>query len=385
VRVVYVNHTGEVSGGEVSLLHTLVALRSTDVQALLVAPADGSLAAGARRAGIRVREAAFGSPRLGINPIRVAAGAGSLWRYARELGAILRDEVVDVVHANSTRAGLIASLSRRLHGKPVVWNVRDFLPLDPVGLAVRSVARFGADRVLANSEAVRADFARWQGLRAKTSVVYPGVPACMFEPPAGRPGLRDSWRIPAHALVVGYVGQIAPWKRVEDALDAFAAVADRFTAAHLVIAGEPKFRRENLEYRERLRGLAGAHGLEPRIHFVGFETEVDRVFRSLDVLLHPAAREPFGRVLVEAMAQGVPVVAVADGGIPEIVQDAQTGFLVPVGDVSAMALRLSWLLEDEGRRREIGEAGRLSACRRFSVEATVPALLGIYRELARRA
>jgi glycosyltransferase involved in cell wall biosynthesis len=382
VRVAFVNHTGEISGGEVSLLHILEALGGSGIDSLLVAPEEGRLAARARQGGVAVRTAPFGAPRFTASPVGLARGARSLGRSARLLGAILREEGVDVVHANSARAGLIASLSRRHHRRPVVWSVRDFLPLSPVGLAVRVVAWRTASRVLTNSRAVRDDFARWAGLRAKTAVLYPGVPARVFERSARGVGLREAWGIPAGALVVGYVGQIAPWKRVHDALTAFHRIAYEFPVAHLVVVGAPKFRSETERYFERLRRMADELAIAPRVHFVGFEPATDRVFQTLDVLLHPAHREPFGRVLVEAMAQGVPVVASADGGIPEIVQDGRTGFLVPVGDVPRMASRLSLLLGDEARRREIGDAGRESARERFCVECSVQDLVALYRELA---
>jgi glycosyltransferase involved in cell wall biosynthesis len=380
MRIALLNHSGEISGAEISLLQTATALAARGVELLFVVPESGDLAARVRAAGFPLRTIALAAPRLPRNPIHAAARSVRLADSARRLCRVLRADPVDVVHANSVRAGLIASLGRPFHGRPVVWSVRDFVPGSAVGLAVRAVAAVGACRVLANSNAVARDFARWTTLAAKTETIYPGVPASLF---ACRPGigdLRDDWGMPRPAMVVGCVGQITPWKRIHDAINAFSLLAGKHPAARLVIVGAPKFRPENLEYAEALRRLVDRLGLGPRVRFCGFQEDIDRMFRSLDVLIHTAEREPFGRVLVEAMAHGIPVVATADGGIPEIVQDGDSGFLVPLGDTVAMAGRVSELLVDETERRRVGARGRARAVA-FQTDRLVPRLEGIYREL----
>jgi glycosyltransferase involved in cell wall biosynthesis len=377
MRVALVNHSGEISGAEVSLLGTAVALVQRGVRVLLVVPESGELVARARAAGHDVRTAPFPAPRMSRNPVLLAGGLMALVRGAARLAGILRAERVDVVHANSVRAGLMASFGRPLHRRPVVWSVRDFLSDGPIGRGVRMVAGAGADAIIGNSDAVTADFARWPRLSARSRTIYPTVPPEAFE--TSRAGdLRKAWGVPPPAKVVGCVGQIAPWKRVHDVIAAFRTVSAGDPEAWLVVVGAPKFRAENRDYQRRLERLVAESGLGGRVVFVGHEDDIERVFRSVDVLVHAAEREPFGRVLVEAMAQGVPVVATADGGVPEIVRDGETGFLVALGDTDAMARRTMDLLGDPALRRRMGDRGRTRASECFRADRSAERLLDVY-------
>lgn len=383
MRVALINHSGEISGAEVSLLGIADALARSGVRLVLIVPASGDLGTRARAAGHQVRTAPFPAPRLTHDPRRLAVGLAALMRGAVHLTRILREEDVDLVHANSVRAGLLASFGRLVHRKPVIWSIRDFVPVNAIGLGVRLVASVGAARLIGNSDAVSADFARWSWLRARSHTIYPGLLDDALQ--TAEPGdLRGEWGVPPGALVVGCVGQIAPWKRIHDVISAFAkVVAELPASAWLVIAGAPRFRAENQDYLRRLHRLVNDRGLGSRVVFVGHREDVDRVFRSVDVLVHAAEREPFGRVLIEAMAQRVPVVAVADGGIPEIVLDGKTGFLVPGGDTATMAARVLDLLRDESLRRRMGGLGRIRVVECFSVERAATQAVEIYEAVMR--
>jgi glycosyltransferase involved in cell wall biosynthesis len=309
----------------------------------------------------------------------MAAGAAA-WRMATaawRVGRVLRREDVDIVHANSIRDGLIASLGSLWHRRSVVWSVHDFPPGGVLGRLVRLAASHVATVVVANSEAVRRDFQ--QGSLGRMELVYPVLPPSAFRAPGGE-SPRAEWGIPATALVMGYVGQITPWKRVRDAILGCRGVFEKCDRAWLLIVGEPKFRPENAQYFRELQGLVETLGVGNRVRFVGFQQNVDRVFQCLDVLVHPAEREPFGRVVAEAMARGIPVVATDSGGIPEIVEDGQTGLLFPVGDIEALSELLLRLCADEALRSRLGAAGRASA-RRFEVEQAVTQTLEVYERV----
>jgi glycosyltransferase involved in cell wall biosynthesis len=382
MRVALVNHTGDISGAEVSLLGAATALVQCGVQVVLVAPAAGELAERARAVGHSVETVALPAPRMTGNPIRLARGSAALVAGAGRLAAVLRRQRVDLVHANSVRAGLMTSFGRPTHRRPVVWSVRDFIPVNAVGLAVRFAAGLGATTIVGNSDAISQHFGRWPWLRRRMRTVYPGVGPEAFSD--GSSNFRGAWRIPSSAPLVGCVGQITPWKNVHRVIAAFRVVAGQSPEARLVIVGAPKFRAENRQYLDELRRLVAAAGLDERVVFAGHQEDIEAVFRSIDVLAHAADREPFGRVLVEAMAQRVPVVASADGGVPEIVQEGETGFLVPPGDVDAMAARVLRLIRDPGLRRRLGAAGRDRAVRQFRADQGAAQLVEVYREVMAR-
>ncbi len=380
MRIAWFNSSGEVSGAEITLLQTVHELATRGIDVRLIVPENGELVSRARGLGVPVRTGRFAEPRMTENVMTAALRVGSLAGLTTRLGRMVRSEGVDIVRANSMRAGLMATFAAPIHGRPVVWNVRDFTPEHVVGLGVRAVASLGAARVITNSSAVRKNFARWPGLARITRVVYPGIPASAWIVDSSSDSVRAGWRLTPDEFLIGDVGQITPWKRVHDGVRAFELVARTCQRARLVIVGAAKFRAENRTYLDDLHGLVRRLGLEERVHFVGFQDRMEPVFHALDVLLHPSEREPFGRVLIEAMAQGVPVVATRDGGIPEIVQDGESGFLVDVGDVTTMADRVLRLERDSNLRHSMGRRGRETA-RAFAWDRLIPLIIQTYQEI----
>jgi glycosyltransferase involved in cell wall biosynthesis len=154
-----------------------------------------------------------------------------------------------------------------------------------------------------------------------------------------------------------------------------------------VVVGGPIYETDgHAGYAEGLHRRTGALGLADRVTFLGARTDVPEILASLDVLVHcPTAPEPLGRVLAEAMAVGRPVVAARSGGIPEVVEEGVTGFLVEPGDVAGFASAVVRLLEDPALRERLGSSGRRRAEARFGVEAHVSAVLDAYRAVTAAA
>lgn len=377
LRVAYVNGSQQISGAEINLLQTLASMAGRCVDPVVVVPDSGEFLDRTRGLGLPVRPVRLSMSRRPTRLLAAMVAVSRTLAVAWRVGRVLRQEQLDLVHANSIRDGLIASLALPWHWRPVVWSVHDFPPRGVLGRVVRQAARRIADGVITNSEAVRRDFERWNPGRMET--IYPVLPDAAFNAPGGQ-SLRDEWGIPSSALVMGYVGQITPWKRVHDAIVAYQNVTERCDRAWLVIAGEPKFRPENTRYLEQLQSLVRDLRLGNRVRFLGFQQDVDRLYGCLDVLVHPSEREPFGRVVAEAMARGIAVVATNCGGIPEIVEDGRTGFLFPVGDVAALSQLVLRLFADEALRLRLGAEGRASACR-FHVDRAVAQTLGVYERV----
>jgi glycosyltransferase involved in cell wall biosynthesis len=185
---------------------------------------------------------------------------------------------------------------------------------------------------------------------------------------------------PAHdgPLRVGYVGRLEPHKGVDVLIDALATLRD----GTLTVIGEGPEGPELEQRRTRL-------GLGARVTFLGYASQADLpdLYRSFDVLAVPSLATPtwveqFGRVAVEAMASGVPVVASDSGSLPEVVGDA--GILVPFGDARALAAALQSLADDPGERRRLGELGR-ERVERYSWPNIAGRQLELYREMLARA
>jgi glycosyltransferase involved in cell wall biosynthesis len=176
-------------------------------------------------------------------------------------------------------------------------------------------------------------------------------------------GKQDGLREP----VVLYAGVLIPRKGVHHLIRAFARVALEFPDVRLEIVG----REENLEYAEGLRREVARLGLDGRVVFVGEIPQMElaeRMRRSM-VFVLPTYSEGLPRVVFEAMATGIPVIATAVSGIPEVIEDGMTGFLVPLGDEEALTERLRWMLQHPEEAKAMGHRAREFAREFFSPEA----------------
>jgi glycosyltransferase involved in cell wall biosynthesis len=166
-----------------------------------------------------------------------------------------------------------------------------------------------------------------------------------------RAAVRAELGLPADAPVIGIVGRLDPDKGQADTLEAFIRIAPEMPQAHLVIVGDgPK--------RAELTHRAEAAGVESKVLFTGFRTDVPRVLTAFDIFSHPSRREPFGLAVLEASAAGLPVVAYAEGGICEIVKPEVTGLLCDPGNIESLVGGLRRLLHCSEEARALGRAGR---------------------------
>jgi glycosyltransferase involved in cell wall biosynthesis len=348
-----VNHTSRLSGAERSLLEQIrIERRANDV--VLVCP-PGDLATRARALGVETVE-------LPAPHLTFAGGfrelAGSALVFARAAGTIVgeaRRRRIDVIRAASARAGLLtAPCSPVVRARRIV-DVRDALPRGVAGAVVRIALRVSAHAVVFNSEFTRSTFGpTWP---AATRVSYP---------PVDLEGLLDlplpQERLPRRRQTLGVIGQITPWKGQDTAILALAAVRRRFPDATLRIVGAVVFpggpTLDNDRFRLRLAELAAEHGVLGAVTFDGEIEDIRAVLEDLDVLLVPSHREPFGRVVAEGMAAGVPVVATRVGGPAELIDDGVSGLLVPPGDPPAWAEAVCLLLGDHSLRARIATAAR---------------------------
>ena len=377
LRVVYLDHVARMSGGEIALLRLLPAL-PPHVQPLVLLGEDGPLVGKLRDAGVEVEVLPMATrlrdvrkdtlqPRgFGVRPLL------DLVRYVVRLRRRLRQLRPDLVHTNSLKAAMYGGVAGRLAGIPVVWHVRDriaddYLPASAVRL-VHLASRLLPTAIVANSQATLATLPA----SARGSVLYnpvvPDIVSADWQPPA----LGDG------TLRVGVVGRLAHWKGQHVFLDAFAAAfPDEPTQAHLV--GSAMFGEE--EYALSLREQAARLGIADRVQWRGFREDVAGELAGLDVLVHcSVTAEPFGQVVVEGMAAGLPVVAAAAGGPLEIIEDGVDGLLTPPGDVDALAGALRRLAAEPELRRRLGERARESS-RRFSPAAASLRLRRVYAEV----
>jgi glycosyltransferase involved in cell wall biosynthesis len=285
---------------------------------------------------------------------------------------VLRQERPDLAHLHSRRgADLWGGLAARLAGVPAVLTRRVDNP-EP-RWAVRWKYRLYA-RVVAISEAIRGVLLA-EGVPAdRVTCVHSAVDTETYRPGCDERWFRGEFGLPPEAPVVGTVAQFIARKGHATLLEAVPRVLAHVPQARFLLFG-----RGPLE--ASLQASARAPALAGRVAFGGFRNDLDRVLPCLTALAHPASLEGLGVSLLQAAACGVPIVASRAGGMPEVVRDGETGYLVRPGDAWALAEALVQLLEPGGARDRFARTAREQVVREFSVDAMVSGNLAVYREV----
>ncbi len=331
-----------------------------------LSPRRGLKAAFWARRGLRARLAAAADLLLVTLP------------HALALRRFIRSHGIEIVHHNNGFDEATVALCRAL-GLPLVvyqrgdewnsWLVRWLAPL--------------ATRYIANSETTRRDLLALGIPPGIISVIFPPVDLADFTEEAG----AERGRVPSRATLgidpaapcFGIVGQLQGWKGQKVFLRAARQVLEARPDARAWIIGSAPDGSE--AYAAELRALASSLGIADRVIFTGFVRDVPGFVRLLDVVVHASTYpEPFGRVIVEAMLVGRPVVASDAGGPREIIRPEQTGLLVPPGDDAALAKAILRLIEDPVLRARIAAAAREDAVRRFSAEEHARQVAEVYDE-----
>jgi glycosyltransferase involved in cell wall biosynthesis len=368
--VLMLHQSAELYGSDRVALRLCEGLRAAGFQVVALVPFDGPLVPSLRAAGAECHVGPVGKvARSDLTPVGVLVWSADLVKGLRAIRYALRGRRPDLVYSN-TLAVIAGALWARLHGVKHVWHVHEILPRPPLVQRLYSTAlRLLADKVVCNSTATR----RWilgteRALGDRTAVVWNGVDEPPQQPFGSSARLRAELGCGAGEILTVLVGRINGWKGQEVLVDA----ADRLWASgkrHLrfaIVGGPPPGQREHLE---RLLDRIARSPARPAIRLLEFTDDPTAVWEACDVAVVPStAPEPFGLVAVEAMAAGKPVVAAAHGGLLDIVEDGNTGLLVPPGDAAALAGALSRLADDEGLRRRMGDAGRERQRRLFTAD-----------------
>ncbi len=375
-KILFLNHVAAIGGGEASLLDLLGGLDRARFEPIAVVPDTGSLADALTRADVRTLRLPMKRFRKTRNPLVLAGYAVNLLSVAWRLVRLIRRERIDLVHANSNTAQLYGGLAASWTGIPCVWHSRDLVKLGAAGrwMAAR------ASRVVCISEAVRNQLAS-EGLAVNARVIPNGIDADAFAGKARNEMLRRQWGGgDATTFLVGMAGQLIPWKRQELFLEAAARIAAVIPGARFLLIGGNLFD-EDAAYAAGLHTRARELGLAEKLVFSGHRADMPAVLGSLDLLIHPPAREPLGRVILETMALGKPVVAINAGGPAEIIRDGIDGVLVPPEDAGALANAAIALWRDRAAATRIGEAGRTRVRQAFSLSRHVEQMEALYAQL----
>ena len=351
MKILYVDLETEWRGGQSQALEALGALRRGGHDAQLLAVRGGALAKRAHAAGVPVIEVEANRKR---------------WRAASELRSLLRNAPPDVIYANESHALTAAWLARAHRRSTLVAARRLAYPIQQNPI---SLARFrAAHRIFAISDFIARSVIA-SGLPAdRVVVVREGIE---IPPPltaAQRLVARQTWNLADEEFVIGCVGYLLPEKGQEFLIRALPAICAAAPRARLILAGDGPL-------RASLESLALELRVRERIIFAGFVERIDGIYAALDAFVFPSLAEPSGTSLLAAMAAGLPVAAVAAGGVPEYVEHDVNGLLISAPEPQLIAAAALQLHSDPDLRQRLAARARSVITERYASSVMAEHLL----------
>ncbi|MFZ2021341.1 MAG: glycosyltransferase family 4 protein [Terracidiphilus sp.] len=382
MRVAYVNHTGSVSGAEKVLIDMVRTLDRATYEPCVICPADGDLARLLQEQGVLCVPSPPVHARFTLHPGQLWKAARSLARAVAALRKTLSSLDPDIVHANTLRAGIVASVATFGTDRVVVWHIHDNLPRHAFSALIRVAALLlRPDRIITVSDSTARAFRGPLKFNGRISTIHNGTDLSRFPlKSADSPKLRSMFGIPEDAFLICAVGQICARKGLLELIDAFTIAHEQAPHMHLVIVGSVVFEHEK-SYFNLLRHASSAPEISRNVHFAGHVHNVSAPLQAADLLVLNSHEEPFGLVLIEAMSSGTPVLAARVGGIPEIVRDSQNGWLVESGDTTGLAKHLIRLSRNGPLLQSVAQRALNETCPQFSLEEFRSKLHRFYAEL----
>lgn len=354
-------------GAEISLLELMAQLRDS-YEFHLIVPGEGPFEKSAKLAGAKVwvlpwPEAVAGVGETARRPgaLGMLRSAACLRAFVQRLSKLLDEIRPSALVTNAVKAHVIGSLTRKGKNVPLIWYMRDGLEDRMLSRKLLALLSRRCDLAVCISRYVAAQFGKYVSRSVPAKVVYNIVDLSRFRPDALPPADLPK---PPEEIWYGVVGAITPLKGQDIFLDAAESVLRELPNARFVIAGNNPYVTEGElgsgqpRYEERLRQRVGNSPLRDRVKFVGFRDDVPGVLCQLDVLVQPnRGPEGLGRSVLEAMACGVPVIAVNKWGPAELIESGQCGLLFTPLDAEQLAAHMLRLGRDESLRKTMGKQG----------------------------
>lgn len=390
MKVLFYNHTGKVSGAERIMLLILEELAKGRFQNSVVCPAEGELARLVEELNVPVNIIEPLQARFTWRPDRLIKYLWSFFRVTLQFRAKVAEIQPELIHANSIRAGLIATTATWGMKVPVIWHLLDMLPRHPLSTVIRWYAALSSrTHHMAVSQAVarRFDDGVLKAMNAsnRVRVIYTGIDLHRFAPVAGeRERVRAELGIAPDQFTLGIVGQITPRKGQLELVKAFAQALPQIPGATLLIVGAPLFTQEDHEYLRESQRAAEELGVASQVKFIGVRKDVAAVMQALDLLVLNSKAEPFGLVLLEAMACGTPVLATAVDGVLELMEHKVSGWLTLAQDEPALVNALIELGNNVQLRRDILRRAQQDVVPRFSGEKFIAQVEHLYQQVGQQ-
>ncbi len=391
-RILFVDHVNRILGGaEINLIELLETNSDRPLwNSFCACDPSSRLGAALNTLQIPQRPHSFGAA---VNTFRLAGrgfSLGQAWRSRQALGAAgarLAQIVADInpaaVVSCTGKDHLAAGPICQAAAIPSIWWVNDIISAEffswPVRFIFARAARKFASRIVTVSEFAREALIA-TGIRSSAvRTIHNGIPVERYAN-CERGILRRELGAALDEPIVGLIGRFNPWKGQRFFLELARKWTTENRPGHFVLVGQAF--NEDQSYETELRAFIQTHQLEKRVSVLPFREKIAELLCGLDVLVHASLKpEPFGRVLIEAMAAGVPVLAARAGGVPEILTEGNDGLLAEPGNIEAYAAQLEQLLRDRDLRQRLVENAAKKVKSRFTIERVQDDFARLFKEL----
>lgn len=382
MKVLFLDQSGQLGGAELSL--TDVAKHFRD-QGLVYLFEDGPFAT--KLTAERVPCKVLQRPRLSISKDSgLLKGLLSIRQLLPLVGEVAKTaQTYDLIYANTQKALVVGAIASILARKPLVYHLRDILSAEHFSQMNRRVAitlaNTCATLVIANSQATRQAFIEAGGNSQRIKVVYNGFAPEKYQ---SQPPLRTALQLQHNiqeGFWIGHFSRFSPWKGQHVLVDALQYLGEE---VQVLLVGKALFGEDN--YVQFLQAKMQDYGLQDRVHFLGFRSDIPALMASCDLVAHTSTSpEPFGRVIIEAMLAGCPVVAAKAGGATELIEHGKTGWLCPPNNPQKLAHMIGECQRQPQLRQQIADQARVQASQTFSLEHTNQTISGLLQQHVRRS
>lgn len=367
VKAIHIIGGGEFGGAENHIISLLSSFSPSEVDAKVICFYDSAFAASLRERGVKVFVI---DDYHRFDP-----------RVAFRLGRIIRDEQPDILHTHGVKANFIGRLIGKYMGRKVLTTVHSLLEHDynqwlmkQVTYWMERLTRGLTDRFICVSGEIKQDLVS-SGVSPDRAVVIPnGIDMHRYANPEQITMFREDLGIPADSFVVGAAARLRPVKGIHLLIEAAGHLRSRLENLHVVVIGDGPQRPE-------LELLVEKLGLKGRVHFLGYQTEVERYLPGLDCFANVSLSEGLPLAVLEAMAARVPVLASAVGAVPEIVENGREGILVEKGSVPAISEGIVKLAGDAEWRKSLADSAYQKVIDTYTTEVMSRNYLNTYRDL----
>jgi len=367
IRILFLDHHKEIiGGGQISLLQLLKGLHREEFQPVICCPGPGEFSIEAKGTKLKI----VYMPMPSFKSFKIF----TIFSSIRKIIRTIKEEDIDLIHSNSSRSMIYAALVRIFYKIPILWHIR----ITERDAILDRILQPFASKIIAISKAVAKRFS-WMKNQEKIAIIHNGLDLKEFNNCSSFPKIKEEFYIKKATVLIGTAAKLQPKKGIHVLLQAIPLIRKYFSNAKFLIIGNDADPKE--QYLQKLTEIARHSKEEKNIIFTGFRRDIPQLMSALDIFVMPSLIEPFGRVLLEAMAAEKAIVASRVGGIPEIVDDGETGILVPPGDTKKLAEAIISLIQNKSMREMMGKKGRKRVEEQFSIEKNVELTEKLYKKV----